>query len=94
MSEEHWSEKYLRQTLKGWQRPSFPTKDELERLKADRENDPPKYTVKNPRPKWAQPSDAEDRIRIYVREWRIRFIERRFETARQGMKKSFNRRSR
>ena len=66
------------------------TRRELERLKADRKNDPAVPAYDHPAPSWALDSEDPRRIKMRMRERRIRRLENRLDGAVRKMERDFD----
>ncbi len=65
------------------------TKTELENLIADRENDPSTPELNHPKPSWVDDSEDPRRVHMRMRERRINYIEKRFDTVSQELEQDW-----
>lgn len=70
-------------------KPDIATREELDQLIADRDNDPsiPEYNY--PKPSWVEDSDDADRTWMRMRERRINHLEKRLDQASRTMRHDF-----
>lgn len=66
------------------------SREELERLIADRRNDPPSPSLDHPRPSWMLDPEDETRAHMRMRERRIRYLENRLDGAIVKMERDFD----
>ena len=70
-------------------KPDIATREELDLLIADRENDPQTPELNHPKPSWIVDSDDTDRTWMRMRERRINHLEKRLDHASSDMRHSF-----
>jgi hypothetical protein len=70
-------------------KPDIATRDELDRLIADRDNDHDRLTYEHPKPSWVDDPDDTDRIHIRMRERRINHLENRLGSASHDLRHDF-----
>lgn len=73
------------------ERLSVATRAELERLIADRKNDPPTIEHDHPAPNWVVTTTDPNLARQRMRERRIRYLTNRLDGARQRMETGYDR---
>ncbi|MEP3247771.1 MAG: hypothetical protein ABJN40_07405 [Sneathiella sp.] len=71
-------------------KPDIATKTELDRLLADRENDPPVPELNHPRPSWVDDNEDPRRVHMRMRERRINHLESRLDGAAQKVERDFD----
>ncbi|TLP43455.1 hypothetical protein FDK21_18055 [Cohaesibacter sp. CAU 1516] len=69
--------------------PDIVTRNELDQLIADRDNDPTVPEYNYPKPSWIEDSDDSDRAWMRMRERRINHLEKRLDSASRTMRHGF-----